>query len=93
MKDLSEFADVLSQDIQIEEISASEFEFDDGLWCLRRERNHWEIYFCDEEGEQGMIIEREDFIDGKFRFGIDGESMNSFLRILIGLINSIMKIA
>jgi hypothetical protein len=72
MKDLSEFNDVLSKDIQVEEIAVSEFEFEDGLWSLRRERNHWEIQFEDTEGEQGIIVEREDFTDGKFGFEIDG---------------------
>ena len=72
MKDLSEFNDVLSKDIQIEEVSVSEFEFEDGLWSLRRERNHWEIVFESEEGEEGIVVEREDFVDGKFGFEIDG---------------------
>jgi hypothetical protein len=72
MKDLSEFNDVLSPDVQVEEIDVSEFEFEDGLWSLRRERNHWEIFFEGEEGEQGIIVEREDFVDGKFGFEIDG---------------------
>jgi hypothetical protein len=72
MKDLSEFNDVLSQEIQLEELSVSEFEFEDGLWNLRRERNHWEILFESEEGEEGIIVEREDFIDGKLKFEIDG---------------------
>jgi hypothetical protein len=71
-KDLSEFNDVLSKYIQIEEIAISEFEFKNGLWSLCRERNHWEIQFEDEEGEQGIIVEREDFINGKFGFEIDG---------------------
>jgi hypothetical protein len=71
MKDLSEFNDVLSKNIQVEEAAITEFEFEDGLWCLRRERNHWEIIFESEDGEEGMIIEREDFVDGKFRFEID----------------------
>jgi hypothetical protein len=71
MKDMSEFNDVLSQDIQIEELSVSEFEFEDGLWNLRREKNHWEIQFEDEEGEQGVIVERECFVDGKFGFEFD----------------------
>jgi hypothetical protein len=72
MKDLSEFSDVLSNDIQVEEIAVSEFEFEDGLWSLRKERNHWEIVFESEDGEEGMIVEREDFINGKFGFEIDG---------------------
>jgi hypothetical protein len=72
MRDLSEFSDVLSNDIQVEEIAVSEFEFEDGLWSLRRERNHWEILFDSEEGEEGLIVEREAFINGKFGFEIDG---------------------
>ncbi|MDR2409336.1 MAG: hypothetical protein LBE13_14650 [Bacteroidales bacterium] len=72
MKDLSEFNDVLSKDIQVEEITVTEFEFEDGLWSLRRERNHWEIVFESEVGEVGMIIEREDFVDDKFGFEING---------------------
>jgi hypothetical protein len=72
MKDLSEYNDVLSKDIQVEEVNATEFEFEDGLWSLRKERNHWEIVFESEEGEEGIIVEREDFVDGKFGFEIDG---------------------
>jgi hypothetical protein len=72
MKDLSEFNDVLSKDVQIEETTVSEFEFEDGLWSLRRERNHWEIVFESEDGEEGVIVERENFINGKFEFEIDG---------------------
>jgi hypothetical protein len=72
MKDLSEFNDVLFKDVQVEEVAVSEFEFEDGLWSLRRERNHWEILFEDEEGEGGTVVEREDFVDGKFGFEIDG---------------------
>jgi hypothetical protein len=72
MKDLSEYNDVLSKDAQIEEVNTTEFEFEDGLWNLRKERNHWEIIFESEDGEEGMIVEREDFVDGKFGFEIDG---------------------
>jgi hypothetical protein len=72
MKDLSDFDDVLSKDIQIEETVVSEFEFEDGLWSLRREKNHWEIIFESEDGEEGIIVEREDFLNGKFGFEIDG---------------------
>jgi hypothetical protein len=72
MKDISEFNDVLSNDIQVEEVAISEFEFEYGLWSLRREKNHWEIIFESEEGEEGIIVEREDFIDGNFVFEIDG---------------------
>jgi hypothetical protein len=86
MNDLSEFSDVLSKDVQVEEVSASEFEFEDGLWRLRRERNHWEI--CpseDDSDEDTFIVEREDFVDGKFEFDIDGSehelSLEDFDRI------------
>jgi hypothetical protein len=72
LSDLSEFSDVLSEDIQIEEILISEFEFENGLWSLRKERNHWEITFESETGEEGIIVEREDFVGGKFCFEIDG---------------------
>jgi hypothetical protein len=72
MKDLSEFDDVLAKDIQVEETTTTEFEFDDGVWYLKRERNHWEIQFESEDGEEGMIVEREDFVNGKFGFEIDG---------------------
>jgi hypothetical protein len=72
MKDLSDFDDVLSKDIQIEETVVSEFEFEDGLWSLRREKNHWEIIFESEDGEEGIIVEREDFLNEKFGFEIDG---------------------
>jgi hypothetical protein len=72
MKDLSEYNDVLSKDIQVEETNTTEFEFEDGLWSLRKERNHWEIVFESEDGEEGIIVEREDFLDGKFGFEIDG---------------------
>jgi hypothetical protein len=71
MKDLSEFNDVLAKDITVEQAMALEFEFDG--YTLRRERNHWEVQFEDEEGEQGIIVEREDFIDGKLEFDIDGQ--------------------
>jgi hypothetical protein len=72
MKDLSEFDDVLAEDIQVEETASIEFEFDDGKWCLKRERNHWEIQFESEDGEEGTIVEREEFVNGKFQFDIDG---------------------
>jgi hypothetical protein len=72
MKDLSEFNDVLSKDIQVEEIAVYEFEFEDGLWSLRRERNHWEIIFESENDEESIVVEREDFLEGKFGFEIDG---------------------
>ena len=72
-RDLSGFSDVLANEIKIEEVSALEFEFDG--FVIRRERNHWEIQFEDAEGEQGIIIERENFTDGKFEFDIDGQKM------------------
>jgi hypothetical protein len=72
MNNLNEFNDVLSPDIKVEHINALEFEFEDGLWCLRRGRNHWEILLESKDGEEGMIVEREDFLDGKFGFEIDG---------------------
>ena len=73
MRDLSEFADVLAKEITIEQVSALEFEFDN--FIIRRERFHWEIVFEDAEGEQGIVIEREEFVDGKFEFDIDGQKM------------------
>jgi hypothetical protein len=72
MKDLSEFDDVLAKDVQVEETQNYEFEFEDGLWCIKRERNHYEICFESEEGEEGMVVEQEDFENGIFGFEIDG---------------------
>jgi hypothetical protein len=69
----NDFSDVLAPDIKLEEVSVAEFEFEDGLWRLRRERNHWEILFESEKGEEGIIVERENFVDGKFGFEIDGK--------------------
>jgi hypothetical protein len=69
MTELSDPSDVLAPDVQIERTSAIEFEFDG--FTLRRESRHWEIQFEDAEGEQGIILEREDFADGKFIFDID----------------------
>jgi hypothetical protein len=70
MKDLSEFNDVLSPNIQIEEQNVLEFEFDN--FSLLREGHHWEILIEDaEEGETGIIVEREDFVNGKLEFDID----------------------
>jgi hypothetical protein len=74
MADLAEFNDVLSPDIQIEEITVPEFEFEDGLWGLRREQNHWEALFESEAGEESLIIEREDFVNGVFGFEFDGKN-------------------
>jgi hypothetical protein len=70
MSDLNDFSDVLANDITIEQITAVEFEFDS--FILHREFHHWEIQFEDAEGEQGIIVEREDFINGRFEFEIDG---------------------
>lgn len=77
MKDLNDFSDVLAPDITIEQTTALEFEFDD--FVLRREMWHWEIQFEDEEGEQGILVEREDFIDGKFTFAIEGQEREFLL--------------
>jgi hypothetical protein len=71
MKDLNDFSDVLAPDIKLEEVAALEFEFDD--FVLRRESHHWEIQFEDADGKQGIVVEREDFVDGKLGFEIDGE--------------------
>lgn len=70
MKDLSEFDDVMDKNVQVEQASALEFEF--GGFVLRRERNRWEIQFEDAEGEQELVVEREDFTDGRIEFDIDG---------------------
>jgi hypothetical protein len=78
MRDLNAFSDVLASDIKLEESVALEFEFDG--FVLRRERHHWEIQFEDEEGEQGIIIEREDFVDGKLGFEIDGAEHELLLK-------------
>jgi len=71
MKDLSDFSDVLAKDVTVEETTALEFEF--GNFVLRRERNHWQAEFFSEQGEEAVVVEREDFIDGKFTFDIDGK--------------------
>ena len=71
MKDLSNFSDVLANDITVERASALEFVFD--RFLIRRELHHWEIQFEDAEGEQGIVVEREDFVDGKFEFDADGK--------------------
>jgi hypothetical protein len=85
MKDLSKFNDVLSKGIQIEEIAVFEFEFEDALWNLRRERNHWEIIVESEEGEEGIVVEREDFVNGKFGFEIDGSEHELLLEDFDGI--------
>lgn len=69
MTSLSDFSDVLAKDIKIEDAAVLEFEFDN--FVLRRESRHWEVQFEDAEGEQGIIVEREDFVNGKFEFDID----------------------
>ena len=71
MNALSGFDDVLAKDITVEETTALEFEFDN--FTLRRERNHWQAEFESEAGEETLIVEREDFIDGKLAFDIDGK--------------------
>jgi hypothetical protein len=77
MTGTNEFSDVLSPDITVEEISALEFEFDD--FVLRRELHHWEINFESEEGEEGIVVEREDFVNGKLEFDIDGRKKEFLL--------------
>jgi hypothetical protein len=69
MIELNDPTDVLAPDIRVEETSSLEFEFES--FVLRRELHHWEIQFEDSEGEQGIAVEREDFVDGKFEFDID----------------------
>jgi hypothetical protein len=69
MIELNDPSDVLANDIKIEQTAVIEFEFDD--FILRREMHHWEIQFEDAEGEQGITIEREDFLNEKFKFEID----------------------
>lgn len=72
-RDLSEFSDVLAKEIEIEHVTALEFEFEG--FVIRRERNHWEIQFEDAEGENGIVIEREEFKDGKLEFDIGDQKM------------------
>jgi hypothetical protein len=69
MIELNDPTDVLASDIQVEETTALEFEFDN--FVLRRELHHWEVQFEDSEGEQGIVVEREDFVDGRLEFDID----------------------
>jgi hypothetical protein len=75
MKDLSDFSDILDPNITIETCDVLEFEFDDGMWRLQREQqwHRWEIQFESDEGEESTIVEREDFVDGKLPFDIDGK--------------------
>jgi hypothetical protein len=70
---LSDFSDVLDPNVVIEEANVIEFEFDDGAWILRREGRHWEIQLESDEGEESIIVEREDFAEGKLSFDIDGK--------------------
>jgi len=71
MKDLSEFDDVLAKDVTVDQVTSLEFEFEN--FSITRVEHHWEITFEDEEGEQGVIVQREDFVDGKFEFEIDSK--------------------
>ena len=71
MNELNDFSDVLADNVEIVHAKTAEFEFDG--YIIRREMNHWEIQFDDSEGEQGIIVEREDFAGGKFEFDIDGQ--------------------
>jgi hypothetical protein len=74
MAELNDFSDVLDPSVIIEETGVVEFEFDDGGWVLRREQqwHRWEIQFESDGGEEFIIVEREDFVDGKLPFDIDG---------------------
>jgi hypothetical protein len=72
MNDLSDFPDVLAPGIRVEETVALEFELDG--FILRRESRHWEIQFESAEGEEGIVVEREDFVNGKLEFDIDGQA-------------------
>lgn len=67
-----DFSDVISPAAQIELVDVIEFEFDGGVWRLRREGHRWEVQFESEAGEEAIVVEREDFVDGKFDFNIDG---------------------
>jgi hypothetical protein len=71
MNEPDDFSDVLADDITVDEMSSVEFEFDN--FTLRRESHHWEVQFESAEGEEAIVVEREDFIEGKFEFGIDGQ--------------------
>lgn len=66
-----DFSDVMISDPKIEVIESYEFSFDNDKWVLKRENNHWEIQFQSEVGEESIVVEREDFIDGKIVFDID----------------------
>jgi hypothetical protein len=76
MSNLSDFSDVLDPNAVIEKVGVAEFGFDDEAWCLKREQlwHRWEIQFESNEGEESIIVEREDFVDGKLEFDIDGNS-------------------
>jgi len=71
MNEPDDFSDVLADDVNIEEAAVLEFEFDN--FTLRREPHHWEVQFESVEGEEAIVVEREDFIEGKFEFDIDGQ--------------------
>jgi hypothetical protein len=70
MFSLNDFNNVIDKDITIEEVNTIEFDFFD--FILRRENNHYEVQFESEEGEIAIVVEREDFVNGKFGFEIDG---------------------
>jgi hypothetical protein len=72
MAKLEDFSDVLAKDIKVEETTALEFEFDN--FVLRREGHHWEINIETENGEESIVVEREDFVNGKFEFDLDGQT-------------------
>lgn len=82
MIELNDPSDVLAGDVQVEHTSALEFEFDD--FVLRREMHHFEIQFESSEGEEIIIVEREDFVDGKLHFDIDGKPCVLMMLILVG---------
>jgi hypothetical protein len=71
MNNLSDFNDVLASDITVEQATALEFEFNN--FILRREGRHWEINYDSVEGEEVIIVERENFTNGKLEFDIDGQ--------------------
>jgi hypothetical protein len=70
MFNLENFDDVIARDVSVEKVNIFEFDFSD--FVLRRENNHYEIQFESPDGEIGIIVEREDFVNGKFGFEIDG---------------------
>lgn len=80
-----DFSDVMVEKPEIEQTESIEFDFDEGKWCLKRERNHWEIQFMSEKGEESIIVEREDFENGKIKFDIDGEAFELTLETFDGI--------